>query len=150
MGAKVTYETTLREARQCLALRSAASLSRVAFSLASLIRTSSSACLFSSASFLLIANARASRNRFFSCSQMRSQARRRSCLRRSSSCCNSCLCRSNKAFSSASSMSFPRGKKQRSKSSSLTSAIRGSSSEVTWMPLSLRSNTFARCMSSSA
>ena len=128
-----------------LALRSAAS-----FSLASLIRISSSACLFSSSSLCLNAAARASRNHSFSCSQILSHNLSRSSRRLSSSFSISCLCCSNKAFSSASSINLPWGKKQRSKSSSCTAAIRGSSSEVTSMPLSFNKSTFARCMSSSA
>jgi len=137
----LSYETMLRDDILLFSLvfRAAAS-----FSLATLIRVSSSACLFSSSSLCLIAAARASRNRSFSCSQSLSHALSRSSRRLSSSFSISCLCCSKKAFSSASSISFPCGKKQRSKSSSCTAAIRGSSSDVTSMPLSFSKSTFAR------
>jgi hypothetical protein len=108
----------------------------------------SSSCRFRS--LLRNSAARCSRNLCFSSIHFRSHILIRSTLLDSSIRSNSLAWSSFNASSSCSLSSGPLGRKQKSKSSSCTAAIRGSSSEVTSMPLSLSNKIFARLMSSKA
>lgn len=143
------YNTTLRCGTGVLGLVGRRRSAKAASAFSLRILTLSSACLASSSRFLR-ASSVASLRRLFSCTHILSQAFNRSSRLFSSIISSSAFCRSNNRFSSSSSINLPCGTKQKSKSSSLTAAIRGSSSDVTLIPLSLSSNTLARWMSSKA
>lgn len=133
----ILYVTTLRGGTGVLGLEKRNRRSASAFSFSSAFR-------LASISRFLRASSLAALSCLFSSTHIISHVRNLSARLFSSSFSISCFCRSSRSFSSSSSISLPWGTKQKSKSSSLTAAMRGSSSEVTLIPLSLSRSTFAK------